>query len=503
MNAIRRNTQSGAALLVGLFLVVVLTVMAGSVALYIGNTRSTLNQATAWQEALNVAEAGVHRGIAQLDQELASNANAFTTFSSGTTLMTTGSQTYTLGVQHAGEGATGGTAAYTITGFQVSTGGMQRPYFVINSTGTVPIGGSGSISMDSKDVVLRKLNLANAKARTATRKLEVWVRPVYNSDYAVLTGSSLDANSNNITIDGFNSTDPLRSFPNPSGTSVLPGVPMLSGSAPPAGVFDVATSTRPAIYNANVATDGSVINAGNAYIYGDAKTNGGIVANSTNVQGLVVNDFYQPIAPVAAPTGAFTSIPTIKSATTLYGGTKASPTRYTTDLVKLNGANDLLTFSLGYQGASSNSASDPTKAYIELYVTGNFNTTGGGNLTQGAVYVMSGVFVKIFIGGNLDVTGNGMVNANNAAANLTVNMINPASGPQTATFSGNSNFFGVIDAPGADVKIGGTGVVVGSVTAKSATLVGNTTIHYDEALGGSGLITRFTIANWFEDVKKF
>jgi hypothetical protein len=49
---------------------------------------------------------------------------------------------------------------------------------------------------------------------------------------------------------------------------------------------------------------------------------------------------------------------------------------------------------------------------------------------------------------------------------------------------------------------GSSGEFVGSFTGKSAFLNGTTQIRYDEALAGSGRISSFKIAAWFEDVKK-
>src|SRR6266496_416969 len=48
--------------------------LASSLVVNVNNRRMTLSQASAWQEALAAAEAGVHQGIAQLEQGLAQNS---------------------------------------------------------------------------------------------------------------------------------------------------------------------------------------------------------------------------------------------------------------------------------------------------------------------------------------------------------------------------------------------------------------------------------------------
>ena len=160
-----------------------------------------------------------------------------------------------------------------------------------------------------------------------------------------------------------------------------------------------------------------------------------------------------------------------------------------------------MTFDFG----TTRGSPDPSKNYIELYVTGDFTTRGSGS-TDGSVVIVNGVNVKIYVAGDLNFSGNGLVNYNNTAKSLEIYGISPPDGTtQTFTLAGNSDFYGTVYAPGADLKLaggGGSGEFVGSFTGKSAFLNGTTQIRYDEALAGSGRISSFKIAGWFEDVKK-
>src|SRR5438045_4442927 len=178
----------------------------------------TLSQATAWQEALAAAEAGVHQGIAQLELGLAQNSLALpgpspiawsSPFPSGT-ITSTSTRVY---LNHAGEGPSGASnsyADYTLTLNENTTHAITRPYYCIVSVGTVGLPGGKSLSMDSADAVLRKLNLRTA-TRTATRTIEAWVRPVYTTQGPLKTDQPINLNNHNIFVDSFNSADPTRS----------------------------------------------------------------------------------------------------------------------------------------------------------------------------------------------------------------------------------------------------------------------------------------------------
>jgi len=173
------------------------------------------------------------------------------------------------------------------------------------------------------------------------------------------------------------------------------------------------------------------------------------------------------------------------------------------DSVKLSGASDVILFDLGTTAAG---VPDPTKGYVELYVRGDFATNGGGT-GDGSVIIMNGVSVKMWVLGNLQFGGNGMTNNNGLASAFSLYSVNaPTPTPnQSVTLAGSSQFYGTVYAPGADLYLAGggsNGTFVGALSGKTAYLNGNTSIRYDEALSGKGLITRFTLVSWFEDTKK-
>src|SRR6266567_4122854 len=475
---IRNNSQSrtASALVAVIITITILALLASSLVVNVNNRRMTVSQASAWQEALAAAEAGVHQGIAQLEQGLAQNSlplagptpinwssipNWDSTSNSvpGPSASPTPTPTR-VNLNHAGEGSITSYADYTLTLNQNATQAIPRPYYCIVSTGTVGLPGGKSLSMDSADAVLRKLNLRTA-TRTATRTIEAWVKPVYTTQGPLKTDQSIDLNNHNIFVDSFNSADLSRSV------NGLPDARDSNGHLlTNIGQFDAPNFNVP--LSANIATNSPFANIGDATVYGDVLTNGG----ATDGNGATVTNTarYQ--------VGTVANIGNIK----LSGGKQ-------------------VTFDFGTTGGSP----DPSKNYIELYVTGDFTTRGSGS-TDGSVVIVNGVNVKIYVAGDLNFSGNGLVNYNNTAKSLEIYGISPPDGTtQTFTLAGNSDFYGTVYAPGADLKFAGggsSGEFVGSFTGKSAFLNGTTQIRYDEALAGSGRISSFKIAAWFEDVKK-
>ena len=505
---IRSTSQSrtASALVAVIITIAVLALLASSLVVNVNNRRMTLSQASAWQEALAAAEAGVHQGIAQLEQGLAQNSLPLagpSPFPSATATSTT-TRVY---LDHAGEGPSGlsnSYADYTLT-YNSYGATPVKPYYCIISTGTVGLPGGKFLSMDSADAVLRKLNLRTA-TRTATRTIEAWVKPVYTTQGPLKTDQPINLNNHNIFVDSFNSADPSRSVNGAPDARDSNGHLLTN-----IGQFDAPNFNVP--LSANIATNSPFANIGNASVYGDVLTNGGAtdgngatVTDISNVKGQIINDYYEPLEPIYAPQWSDATVSnSVNNSKTYTGGTAASPARYQVGTIasigniRLSGGKQV-TFGFGTTSGSP----DPSKNYIELYVTGDFTTRGGGN-TDGSVVIVNGVNVKIYVAGDLNFSGNGLINYNNKASSLEIYGISPPDGTtQTFTLAGNSDFYGTVYAPGADLKLAGggsSGEFVGSFTGKSAFLNGTTQIRYDEALDGTGRLSSFKIAAWFEDVR--
>jgi FlaG/FlaF family flagellin (archaellin) len=485
------KNENASALIAVIITIAVLSLLAGAFVSNVNNRRMTLSQGSTWQEALVGAEAGAHQGIAQLEQGVFQNSLPASTSSNTVTL------------SHSGEGSTTVNANYSLTRIYYTVNGIPSPgapYYRIVSTGTVGLPGSKSLSMDSRDSVLRKLNLRTS-ARTATRTVEAWLAPVYSStgSMGLRTDQSISLNNHNIFIDSFDSTILGRSY-----GGVLPGQPYPAGNQNSGmGYYNVAPYNYLA---ANISTNSDSLSGGNAYIYGDAYTNGGTletVVGTGNLQGQLYDDYYEPMPPVNPPQWNVSSQGQIKTTKTLTGGTSASHAQYIVSSISLSGQK-VLTFDFGKTGANP----DPTKKYIDIYVTGDVSTKGGGSQTDGSIVIVNGVYVTMYVGGNMDMAGNGLVNNNGNAASLSIYGLTPPDGvSQTFSLGGSATFFGTVYAPGADLVLNGGGnggQFVGSLAGKTASLKGNVQIRYDESLGlaATKMLTSFKTAAWFEDSYK-
>lgn len=508
----RHSRAKGSTLLVTLAIVVLLTMIAGTAARIVIANRCILTQNASWQEALIVAESGIHRGIAQVNDQLRPQLNQ--TFPPNLS----GSQSFTVTHNHGGEGMTTSSARYVITGTYCQVGTSVttlRPYFRIVSTGSCLLSGNRFVTMASADAALRKLTLSGTAPR-AVRQIEVWLRPGYSTDVAICTDGTIRLNNHNISVDSFNSQsysdanlgnrrcDPIRDA---NGNIVSYGPNPIIGFYNSVELNHEKGGVMSADHMlASLGTNQAIALLGNSRIYGDVMTNGGAsidgstVTGTANVKGVVTDDYYQKLTPVTSPTGTFQSITIPNKGITLTGGTKTNPARYQVNgNVSVAGANAKLSFDYPL---TSGTNKDLSQNYIELYITGNFSTKGGGN-GDGSIVIENGIQVKIYVSGNIDLGGNGIANKNGNASSLSILGITPLDGSsRSADFGGNSTFYGTVYAPAFDLTLGGTPIYVGSLVGKSATLVGNVNIRYDEALAGAGSIIRFAPASWFENPMK-
>jgi hypothetical protein len=440
--------------------------------------QSALQTAT-WQEALLAAESGIDLGIVELRKSLfpAPN-NAWLGWNNipGNGVVSYGLTT----IPNVGLAGTPMTIEVNVdapTSFVDPTNGWQ--YYRIRTVGTMPITGLPRVADNKQDNRLRKLSLRferftngilTAHAVTSpqvSRRIEAIVRPVSSFDQAIMSVGTIDLTNQNIVIDSYDSSDPTKS------TNTL---------------YDVTKRQQ----NGDIATDGNVIDAGNAQIYGDVATNSGTVTGAANITGTERNDFYQEPIPVGAPSWtSFNSIITsVTNTTTLTANvlSGSSVSRYQLSTISLSG------------GKTLTLAGDPSgsQTYIEIYVTGNISSSGSSQIT-----IQPGVSAKIYFAGNIDVSGNGILNSNNQPGDLQLYGIQPTDGSSKhVNLSGNAQVTAAIYAPNHTVSISGggsSGHVYGSIVGSTVTMTGVTNLHYDEHLGTVGLINSYKIVSWFED----
>jgi hypothetical protein len=347
----------------------------------------------------------------------------------------------------------------------------------IRATGVADVAGGARAAIDTRDVLLRKLNLrvdrttgAAVTAPQAARMVEILAEPIGKSPYvrALLLDKKFTMSGGG-WIDSFDSSDPAKST---------------------SGLYDVAK--RQSHGNVGVNDTQGASDLKDTFVYGDVAYSGPPIQGTTNVQGTLATPFAEPTTPVPAPSWTtFNPTPTvIGSSMTLTGGPQTAPARYKVSSVTVPGGN-VLTIAPHAAGQES---------YVEVWVTGKFTTSGSGYIVQAP-----GVHVTYHIEGDITVSGSSFNNQSNIAANNIINAITPPVGTnRKVTVSGGGTFVGAINAPGSDFTISGSAIFSGALIGKTMNISGGASLHYDEALArftGSGGSGAYRVASWVEAVR--
>lgn len=479
-----RNTKTAGSVLIWTVLVITILSLASAQLLRVLSSKyyNALHTAI-WQESLTAAESGVDLAIMELRKSLYPPPN--NSWTGWSTTPGNGITSYGLStIPNAGLAGTPMTIEVKVDApLQLRDPANSWQYYRVRTVGTMPITGPARASDNKQDTRLRKLSLQfdrftdgiltsrAVSSPQVSRRIEAIVRPVSAFDQAIMSVGALNLNDSNIIMDSYDSRDATKST---------------------AGLYDPAKRQQ----HGNIATNGNLINAGNAHIYGDVSTNAGTVTGSTNIMppGQMRTDFYQEPIPVGTPNWpSVNPLPMIVSRTTNLPASAvegAPASRYVLSSVILSGS-DTLSFTGNAQG---------TPTFIEIYVTGEISATGNSE-----IIVQPGVRAKIYFTGNCKVTGNGLVNMNNQPGDLLMYGITPPnSSPRLVEIGGNGYLSAAVYAPDFDVDIhnGGTrGTVFGSFVGKTVKMSGVTDLHYDEALSASGAINNYKIVSWFEDTR--
>lgn len=498
-----KSTNAGSVLIWTVLVITILSLAAAELLHVISSKYHTTLHTATWQESLLGAESGVDLALRELRKSLFPGANG--AWESWTTKPADGVTSYGLTtIPNAGLAGTEMRIKVNVDApahLKELSNGWQ--HYRIRAIGTMPLTGVPRGNDNKQDTLLRKFSLqAERFAGTAlapdvfdrpqaSRRIEAIVRPKSAFDQAIMSVGALNLMDHNIIIDSYDSRDSTKSTADPKGSDGILGTAD-DGKGP--GLYDAAKRQR----NGNIATNGTLLNAGNAYVYGDVSTNSGTATGVTNVTGVQRNDFYQEPIPVGAPswygTSSINPSPSIVRGSTdlaAHATQGSADSRYVLSEINLDG-NQILNF-IG--------AADGSRTYVEIYVTGDITAVG---LSQ--IVVQPGVEAVIYFAGNVNVQGNGIINKNNKPGNLIMYGITPSDTTVTKTvhLGGNGLLSAAVYAPDYDVQInnGGTkGSVFGSFVGKTVTMDGVTDLHYDEALGAGGRITDYKIVSWFEDTR--
>ena len=476
----RRNSNAAGSVLVWTVLVIaMLSLIAVETLRLVTIKYQNALQTSTWQEALLAAESGIDLAIVELRKSLYPAPNhAWDGWNNQPGNNVTGYELTT--VPNAGLNGTPMTIETNVDApATLIDPANSWQYYRIRTVGTIPITGPARAADNPQDTKLRRLSLRWERftngilmphlisSPQVSRRIEAVVRPVSAFDQAIMSVGVVDLTNQNIVVDSYDSTDPTKSTN---------------------GLYDPAKRQE----NGDIATDGQLIEAGNAQIFGDVATNAGTVSGAANITGVERTDFYQEPIPVGAPSwnGTNASVTSVTGTATIQAsqtqGSAAS--RFILSGISLSGSKTLT--------IAGNP--DGSQTYIEIYVTGDISVSG-----TSQIVVQPGVTAIIYFAGNVDITGNGILNSNNQPGDLMLYGIQPPTGTsEHVSIGGNSQITASVYAPGHDVTVNGSGTnghVYGSIVGKTVTMTGVSNLHYDERLSSKGMINNYKIVSWFED----
>ncbi len=473
-----KTNVAGSALIWTVLIITILSMIAAEILRVASGKYFNTLQTAVWQESLLAAESGVDLAVVELRKSLypaPNNAwNGWNTVNGTSYGLTT--------IPNAGLASTPMTIEVNVDSpAQLIDPATSWQDYRIRTTGTMPLMGPARAADNKQDTHLRKYSLRwdrftngilssqAVSSPRVSRRIEAIVRPVGSFDQAIMSVGALNLTDANIIIDSYDSRDATKSTN---------------------GLYDVSKRQQ----HGNIATDGTILNAGNAHVYGDIATNSGTATGVANMTGTERDDFYQEAIPIAAPSWpSINPTPMVVSgnANLAANAVQGSPaSRYVLSAISLAGNQTL------------NLTGDPSGAttYIEVYVAGDVSAMGNSQIV-----LQPGVKAKIYFAGNVAVEGNGLVNMNNQPGDLYLYGITPPSGTsRTVDIGGNGELSAAVYAPDYDVTIhngGVKGTVDGSFVGKTVVMNGITDLHYDEALGAGGIINNYKIVSWFEDTR--
>ena len=387
-----RNARSGSVLVLSTGIIITLAVLSGLVLNILGTRYRHSYHTAAWHNALLHAESGVDKAVVETKKIIRRSAtSADAPWVGWTRLSPIGdAPKYVRLFTRPDSTVPGGVWTWAkVTADPINYDPAEPnavTWWRVRSIGYEPLPGNSVLAGEAKDVALRKLDLkydrrestgnvrVPVQKQMASRLVEVVLKPIGAFRAALFADSRIDMNNLNIVVDSYDSRDPNKST---------------------GGFYDPAKRQR----NGDLVTNGTVIDVGNAHIYGDAATNGGTVLRAANVTGQIRSDFYQELFPVTRPvmTADFGS-PTAVNGSDVLTAKAGTPAQFILSRINLSGSNVLR-----IQGAA-----DGSPTYAQILVNGDVGLSGQSKITLGA-----GVNVRMFVVGDGDFTGGGVANPNN------------------------------------------------------------------------------------------
>ena len=302
------------------------------------------------------------------------------------------------------------------------------------------------------------------------RMIEVTLRRRSHFANGLVAKDSVTFNGANATVDSWNS-DP-DSDPATAAVDFSAAVRRDRGSVASGSVLNNSIVVNQAEVWGYVATGGTAPEVGSGGSVRGADTPPTVKVDPRRVS----TDFSADFPLITAPTDGS---PVGTLAATL--GTVGQTTRWRTPGIVLNGSQTLTILGKVTLVLTAGSGAQA------ISVTGN-----------AALIIPAGSSLAVYVEGNIRIAGRGLGNGNVQPISCQVWGTNTSPAGQDIQIAGNGALRSVIYAPFGDVKINGNGDVMGSIVARTITLVGNALFHYDESLADSGTTTPYGIAKWRE-----
>ena len=394
----------------------------------------------AWNAALALAESGIEDGMAQVNVSFGTNYLSSVQTNWGGAAGTYGPKTVALGGD-----------SYSAIIIEGSPG----PTIIATGYTTIPL-----------------------SSKTLKRTVQITTTPAFAFGGAIAALQNVTMNGNNITVDSYDSSDPLHSDAN--------------------GNYDPATRKA----GGDISSTGGLLNVGNADIYGHVRTapfgdastgpNGQVGdlnwsptggAGQARIQtGWYINDYNADFPDVTVPS-------LTNPSDVVKNGTGTNTYELANGDYFVNGS-----FTV------ANKETVLITGKVRLYVTGDFTMTG-----QNGSYISiaPGATLQLYVGTEsgpaVSTTFLTVNNAGNAANFQYYGLPSNTS----ASWSGNASYIGTVYAPEAQFTLNGGGNnstrnYQGSCVVKSVIMNGHFNFHYDEALKHTGPVSGYTIASWRE-----
>lgn len=487
----------GSALVIVLLTVAILSFIAATM-LRVGDARfRNTMQSSSWQEAVNSAEAGADIAVAALRD------NSWTSWtdgngasvsgpppaSSASTPAPTDVRVRKILLTHtAGQGGSQDAIVVRMDAPSALSDSAGQ-WYRVRSTGVTELPGTKSIGYEpglffengtrqNASNKLRRYALVGDASGgqltgrgQAVRTVEVIVKPQSGGSWKrAITAKTVFKGGAKFTIDSFNSTDSTKSTN---------------------GLYDAAKRQSHADVASNA--NGTNVDLGGGYLYGNLAVNGGTPKATQNVQGAITNTFSETLQDVALPNWSVINVnPTsiVSQSATLVGGSGSTPQRYKLSALYMDKTNQL--------HVVSPTPGQPST--VEIWCTKDVTVKD-----TAQIIVDPEVTLNIYIEGKFSQTGGSFTNASGRASHLNLIGINPSNSttPQWS-YNSTSDFIGTIYGTAVQFKVTGAANFFGAAVCETVDFGGSVDagFHFDEALlsnGGSG--SSFQVASWVEDVR--